>query len=250
MKAWIHDIKDLVIPPTWLYVKKHNVTGLKYFGKTTSDPNIYKGSGKYWKFHLAMHANDVTTIWTHCFTDINSLVDFALYFSKMNRIVESNEWANLMEENGLDGNNKGCISVTKGKTLSKETKLKMSLVKKGKIPTWLVGKPVSAETKIKISKAQQGNTYCLGRKYSEASIKRFSESAKNVKKVQCLYCLRVINPAAFVQFHGENCKQNLSKINIRKRKECNFCGGLFVPNILSRFHGENCKYRRILNEKI
>ena len=24
--------------PTWLYIKQHNTTGLKYFGKTTKDP--------------------------------------------------------------------------------------------------------------------------------------------------------------------------------------------------------------------
>lgn len=35
-----------------LYVKIHNVTGLKYFGKTTKDPFKYRGSGKYWLAHL------------------------------------------------------------------------------------------------------------------------------------------------------------------------------------------------------
>ena len=36
--------------PTYLYVKQHNKTGLKYFGKTTKkDPLKYKGSGLYWK---------------------------------------------------------------------------------------------------------------------------------------------------------------------------------------------------------
>jgi hypothetical protein len=38
--------------PTTLYVKTHNITGLKYFGKTTNDPFKYKGSGKYWLDHL------------------------------------------------------------------------------------------------------------------------------------------------------------------------------------------------------
>jgi len=31
--------------PVWLYIKEHNVTKLKYFGKTTTaDPIKYKGS--------------------------------------------------------------------------------------------------------------------------------------------------------------------------------------------------------------
>jgi hypothetical protein len=29
--------------PTWLYIKQHTVTGLKYFGKTTRNPEKYKG---------------------------------------------------------------------------------------------------------------------------------------------------------------------------------------------------------------
>ena len=34
-----------IYQPTWLYVKQHPVTGLKYFGKTTQNPYRYKGSG-------------------------------------------------------------------------------------------------------------------------------------------------------------------------------------------------------------
>ena len=35
--------------PTWLYIKQHNITKLKYFGKTVrKDPIKYKGSGTYW----------------------------------------------------------------------------------------------------------------------------------------------------------------------------------------------------------
>lgn len=36
--------------PTYLYVKHHSITGLKYFGKTTKlDPVTYKGSGLVWR---------------------------------------------------------------------------------------------------------------------------------------------------------------------------------------------------------
>ena len=41
--------------PTWLYIKEHNVTGLKYFGKTTRDPLKYKGSGTHWTRHISKH---------------------------------------------------------------------------------------------------------------------------------------------------------------------------------------------------
>ena len=39
----------------YLYIKTHNVTGLKYLGKTTQDPYKYKGSGKRWTNHINKH---------------------------------------------------------------------------------------------------------------------------------------------------------------------------------------------------
>lgn len=64
--------------PTWLYIKQHNVTKLKYFGKTTNgDPYKYKGSGIYWTRHLNKHGNDVTTIWCQLFNSKIELVEFA-----------------------------------------------------------------------------------------------------------------------------------------------------------------------------
>lgn len=92
----------------YLYVKNHNKTGLKYFGKTTkSDPHKYTGSGVYWKRHLSKHGNDYTTEIIAKFDDEVQCQEFALNFSKQNDIVESNLWANLQEENGMDGSPKG-----------------------------------------------------------------------------------------------------------------------------------------------
>lgn len=87
-----------------LYIKIHNVTGLKYFGKTTkSNPEKYMGSGKHWKRHLKKHGYDVTTIVIGKFSDSLECQEFAINFSKEHNIVESNEWANLIIENGMDG---------------------------------------------------------------------------------------------------------------------------------------------------
>jgi hypothetical protein len=90
---------------TYLYIKQHSVTGLKYFGKTTKDdPVQYLGSGKYWKRHIKKHGEEfVETIWYELFTSVDSLVKYAKEFSCENNIVESDEWANLKLENGLDG---------------------------------------------------------------------------------------------------------------------------------------------------
>lgn len=90
--------------PTYLYVKTHSVTGLKYFGKTTkSDPYLYSGSGEYWLKHLRIHGNYLSTEIIGLFYNRDECVKAALEFSTKNNIVESNEWANFKNENGLDG---------------------------------------------------------------------------------------------------------------------------------------------------
>jgi len=88
----------------YLYVKIHRVTGLKYFGKTTSkDPFLYKGSGKYWQHHLNKHGYDVDTIIIKEYEcECEEAKDFAIQYSIDNNIVESAEWANLKIE-CLDG---------------------------------------------------------------------------------------------------------------------------------------------------
>jgi len=134
--------------PTWLYIKQHNITGLKYFGKTTKDPLLYKGSGKYWKDHIKKHGNDISTVWTELFTDKQKLTEYALHFSKQHSIVESREWANLIDENGIDGN-------VPGSKISEETRQKLSAAHKGQL-AWNKGIPRSQEVKDAVSKANKG----------------------------------------------------------------------------------------------
>lgn len=107
--------------PTYLYIKKHNVTGLMYFGKTIQNPMKYKGSGIYWKNHLREHGNDVTTIWHNIFFDKEALTEFANFFSEYHKIVTATDssgkkiWANCLTENGLDGGqNAGVPSPLRG----------------------------------------------------------------------------------------------------------------------------------------
>lgn len=85
--------------PTYLYIKTHNKTGLKYFGKTTSkDPYKYQGSGTRWKNHIKKHGYDVTTEIVGYFIDEEECKQKAIEFGKENDIVESSVWANLKEE--------------------------------------------------------------------------------------------------------------------------------------------------------
>ena len=88
----------------YLYIKTHNITGLKYLGKTTSDPFKYKGSGTVWQRHIAKHGNDVTTQILFLSESKDEFKIRALEISKQLDIVESKDFANLCYEEGQGGN--------------------------------------------------------------------------------------------------------------------------------------------------
>lgn len=173
--------------PTWLYIKQHNATGLKYFGKTTRDPVTYKGSGLHWCRHLSVHGNNVTTVWSKLFDDEAELVAYALQFSVENNIVESAEWANLKVENGLDGNPKGIViseasrkkmSASASKPKSTKWKEAASINRTGKLAR-NKGVPHSEETRLKISAASAGeNNKMFGRKHSDDTRRLMAEARK------------------------------------------------------------------------
>ena len=81
----------------------HNVTGLKYFCKTSLLDRLkrYKGSGTRWVNHLKVHGKDIDVGVLGFYNDEQRCNQAALQFSKENNIVESDEWANLIEETGL-----------------------------------------------------------------------------------------------------------------------------------------------------
>jgi hypothetical protein len=89
--------------PTWLYVKRCAHCGLLYFGKTTSNPTRYSGSGTYWLRHLEKHAASPVHVWDKRIDDYDTCVFYALLISTANDIVKSRRWANQKVETGLDG---------------------------------------------------------------------------------------------------------------------------------------------------
>ena len=102
-----NDLQGIISMPIYLYVKTHNLTGLKYLGKTiSSDPHLYQGSGTVWKRHIKKHGYDVTTeILRECNT-IEDLKYWGLYYSELWNIVNARDnfgrkiWANLKPEEG------------------------------------------------------------------------------------------------------------------------------------------------------
>ena len=114
---------------THLYVKIHKVTKLKYFGKTTkSNVEKYSGSGKYWTNHYRKHGKEhIITLKIWSFTNIEECKQFAIKFSNDNNIINSKAWANLVNENGIDGGT-GNANPMFGKTHSQSAKLVMSKI--------------------------------------------------------------------------------------------------------------------------
>lgn len=90
--------------PARLYIKQCPHCGLKYFG-VHKGKNVerYAGSGKYWKRHLKKHQVKPVHLWNSDWYYDTKITKFALKFSKINKIVESHNWANDKDENGVDG---------------------------------------------------------------------------------------------------------------------------------------------------
>ncbi len=110
------------------YIKTHSVTKLKYFGTHRGEDSDlmechrYKGSGKRWVNHINKHGyKDVYTQVVAQFQveDLDSIVKYGVDFSKSEQIVESSEWANLIDENGMVPGSTGQVAWNKG--LTKET---------------------------------------------------------------------------------------------------------------------------------
>ncbi len=173
--------------PTYLYIKQHTKTGLKYFGKTTGTEEWllfkYLGSGRYWKYHVKKHgAEYVKTIWYNLFTDKDDLVEFALFFSDELDIVNSKLWANVNPEDGLMGGSNG--------PCSEEQKAKVAAANKGK-PSPYKGKtrgPMSDMHKHNLSTSKKGRIGInFGKKLhplNDETKQKLSESKKGVPKPQ------------------------------------------------------------------
>lgn len=89
----------------YLYIKTSPLN-LKYLGKTTKDPYVYMGSGKIWKRHIKKHNFTKLDIKTEVIletVDENELINMGIELSILYNIVESKDWANLIEESGNGG---------------------------------------------------------------------------------------------------------------------------------------------------
>jgi hypothetical protein len=177
----------MTFAPTALLVVTHNVTGLKYFCKTTRLDRLawYKGSGIAWRKHLREHGADVTVDPLGIYTDQDACLSVAKEFSQKNDIVRSSGWANLVEELGKNGASlKGEKNPFYGKTHSPEALQRIKLFKAGNKTN--AGRVVSLEHRQKLSDALKGRKNPLisqkltGNKLSAETKRKLSEANKGV----------------------------------------------------------------------
>lgn len=142
--------------PTYLYVKRHTKTGLFYLGKTKKNPLNYLGSGLYWTRHLKIHGKHVETLWSKLYIDKDECQTIAIKLSLWFNVIDSDLWANLKYENGIDGGSEGMIN-----------------------PIGMLGKKQTVEARVAQSKSKLGsNNPNFGRKYTIEERKKFGRTGK------------------------------------------------------------------------
>jgi len=207
-----------------LYIATHNITGLKYFGKTTKYhteedlQKYYHGSGKYWKRHLSKHVDDVTMEIFYQSENYKLIYKMAIMYSRFWNIVNSNKYANLILENGYDGGD-----VRSGSINSEEHNMKIGDSNRGKVRTEEIKQKyrhpkseegrmnieisnkhkMTKEVKSKISNTLKGHT-----NNTEIVRNKISEKLKGTvqKLIECPYCNKIGGNSMY-RWHFDNCKQ-------------------------------------------
>lgn len=184
----------------YLYIKTHNITGLKYLGKTVQDPYTYKGSGKRWLNHLKKHGNNVTTEIIGQFTTIEELKQVSIPLSENLNIVDSKQWANLRPESGDGGDTSQYIDYSKlkrGKGQSYEQRYgtkkanelkqlrskKLSETRKGKTYEEIYGE--DAGKKMREYRSKQQSKLNEGRTHSESVKDKIRQKAIGRIQLRC-----------------------------------------------------------------
>lgn len=181
----------------YLYQKKHTRTGLRYFGRTTSrNPFKYKGSGTRWKYHCDKHGWDhVVTEDVWGFDTQEDCTNFALKFSLENNIVDSDEWANLEIEDGVNGKLAGTIPKYKQRKRGPTSERHLAALDKLH-ESWKGRK--HAQSTIEKMKGPK----------TEESRRKMSESAKKrgLPMLTCPHCGKIGKGSGMRRFHFSFCK--------------------------------------------
>jgi hypothetical protein len=204
-----------------LYLKTHNITGLKYLGYTKNNPFKYRGSGLYWKRHLSEYGNDVKTEVLFEHNDIKVLSEKGLEYSIMWNVTQSEEFANLCHEDGNLNRGEGNINF-RGHLQTDETRRKISENNgrglKGKFgeehPCYGIKRLDTTErlkqahAEGKITSPGGWNKGLKTKPHTDETKHKMSEAQKGTKKkiIQCPHCDKAGGAPALMRWHFDNCK--------------------------------------------
>lgn len=221
----------------YLYHKIHNETGMNYLGHTKRDPEIYQGSGKYWKRHLEKHNNNVTTKILCKSDNIADIIEKGKFYSNLWNIVESPFWANLKIEEGDGGFNQKQVKETLIKKYGVDNPMKVKEISdrqhaKSK-QTLLAKYGVDNATKHPTVKNKIKNTFAdpIWQSTIGIEMKRKQQKIKDSKEWK-------IKTGALISE-----KKNDPVWKASQLKTCVHCNKQFMPTNLKRWHGENCKLK-------
>jgi len=204
----------------YLYLKKHNETGLQYLGYTKNNPKKYKGSGIYWKRHIKQYGYNVTTEILFKSESIDEISKMGKYYSNLWDIVNNKNFANLCEEDGnkVYGNaNPNFIghpqTIETRKKISENNK-KSNLGKYGKQhPAYGHKVPSNVYKNVNkmIEKNKDNGPWNKGKTgftMSNDTKNKMSASASKSPKeiVECPTCKKLGGKPAMKRFHFDNCK--------------------------------------------
>jgi hypothetical protein len=198
----------------YLYKKTHQVTGLKYLGKTTKDPYTYLGSGLEWKSHLKEFGKFIDTeIIKECHSK-EELSEWGRYYSKLWNVVDSVGWANKIPETGGSdsGKNHPCYGRKNLKVAERN-----SLRTGDKHPMFGTKNPqLSARNSANVGDKNPmfGKVSAMrGKKNPKLSELNSLKTGKNNPmckpeyQIVCEHCGKITSKGNHVRWHGNNCKQ-------------------------------------------
>lgn len=255
----------------YLYVKTHNITGLKYLGFTKQkDYHKYTSSGTYWLLHLKKHGFNYST---KIIFESNNKSDIKLLGEKLStewNIVTSNEWANLKPESGDGGFLLTTESYQKRINTRKlrgnintntDSSIKKSIETKKKNGTLNVQTPEviakSLETKRKNNTMNPNTTESiiagLETKRKNGTLGKTNSTEESIKKANATKYKNGTNKrsSASIRKQKETIKKNGGKIHseetlnkLRQLKPlltCPHCNKIGGSNGMSRYHFSKCK---------
>lgn len=250
----------------YLYLKTHNITGLKYLGKTVRDPFIYKGSGLHWSRHLAKHGNDVNTeILMECHSN-DEVKKWGEYYSNLWNVVESLEFANLKLESGdggavgPDGAKKISDKIKKIRTnpewrstVGEESFAKMMETRNSKEWQETVGVEASKKHSDTINdpnwlstvgevKAAKVSKKAKQRKNNPQWRETIGVIARN-KEIETKSNIDWINTTGEQMKQAMSEKRNSEEYKAKHYKTCLHCNKTMDPGNYKQRHGDNCKLK-------